>query len=78
MSGRGGGGPGRGRPWYPQRFQPPQPVQSSLTHQGSAELISLREMKSETAKEEEESEDPNDEFATEEEDIEVPDSMDDE
>ena len=43
-----------------------------------SDAISALAQKIETAKEEEESEDPNDEFATEEEDIEVPDSMDDE
>ena len=41
-----------------------------------SDAISALAQKIETAKEEEESEDPNDEFATEEEDIEVPDNMD--
>ena len=43
-----------------------------------SDAISALAQKIETAKEEEESEDPNDQFNTEEEDIEVPDSMDDE
>ena len=41
-----------------------------------SDAISALAQKIETAKEEEESDDPNDEFATEEEDIEVPDNMD--
>jgi len=41
-----------------------------------SDAISALAQKIETAKEEEESEDPNDQFNTEEEDIEVPDNMD--